>query len=216
MQIARDTQNIVRCRFNNNLHLPLLFWDDAFGPLWVYREAIGVKGIVRAEAYEQAWQCVVDEIMQDADPNDPDNRPDAYGNLPEGVHYRGSGVPSNEGLNSHLALEDLNGSWLGELTLDLMDELEIEIVLEEKDPAWRVTRTWWVSNVLVMAEKDPEHDPLVEIFVEDTPEMFRLSDRGQMPVSEDAGGKGLSKWVHETLEYVAAEIAAWRKEKNHE
>jgi hypothetical protein len=103
---------------------PLRVWDDGFGPLWV----------VRASTWEEAHSCVVDEIMDDADVSDPDNQPDEHGNLPEGLSWRGSGVPSQEGLESPLAAEDLNGSALDALTDALADELEIRLEIEGEDP----------------------------------------------------------------------------------
>ena len=106
-------------------------WDEGFGPLWVYRESLGVVGVVRAATWEDAHECVVDEIMSDADVADEDNQPDADGNLPEGLHWRGSGVPSQEGLESPLAAEDLNGSSLDLLTHELVIELWITIEVEE-------------------------------------------------------------------------------------
>jgi hypothetical protein len=104
-------------------------WDDGSGPLWVLLETLGVTGIVRAETLEKAFVCAVDEIMDDADESDPDNRPDEHGNLPEGLHYRGSGVPSQEGLESPVAQEDVNGSRLERLTPELAEELRVEVVL---------------------------------------------------------------------------------------
>ncbi len=106
-------------------------WDEGFGPLWVYRESLGAVGVVRARTWEEANECVTDEIMHDADFNDPDNRPDKDGNLPDGVHFRSSGVPANEGLSSPLAAEDLNGSSLDRLTPELAAELEIEVELDD-------------------------------------------------------------------------------------
>ena len=107
----------------------LRIWDDGFGPLWIYRESLGAVGVVRAKTWEDAYSCVVDEIMGDGDMDDADNQPDADGNLPEGLQWRGSGVPSNEGLESPLAAEDLNGSLLDRLTATLAEELEIQVVL---------------------------------------------------------------------------------------
>ena len=126
--IINDEQSLksVKSRFGNDIR----FWDEGFGPLYVYRETLGVVGVVRAMSWHDAWECVVDEIMCDADPKDPDNHPDQYGNLPEGIHWRGSGVPSNEGLESPVAAEDLNGSSLDELTPELLSELELKIELE--------------------------------------------------------------------------------------
>lgn len=93
------------------------YWDEGWGKLWIYRESLGPIGIVRAHTWEEAYQYVVDEIMDDADESNPDSYARSYdktadeGELAEGVQYR-SGVPSNDGLNSDLAQEDLNGSSL--------------------------------------------------------------------------------------------------------
>lgn len=105
-------------------------WDEGFDgdPLFVYSDSMGVVGIVRAETWEQAWECVVDEIMPDADPEDADSYARSYDDaaepseLAEGVHHRSSGIPSNDGLDSPLAQEDLNGSWLHETTIDDLRE----------------------------------------------------------------------------------------------
>lgn len=96
------------------------YWDDGFGPLWVYCESRGPRGIVRAPSFEEALSCVVDEIMDDADPQDPDTWARSYdptaaeGDLAEERHFRGS-VPANEGLESAIAREDPNGSVLERL-----------------------------------------------------------------------------------------------------
>lgn len=127
--IINDEQSVksVKSEFGRDVR----FWDEGFGPLWVYREALGVVGVVRATTWEEAWNCVVDEIMDDADPTDVENNPDEDGNLPEGVHYRGSGIPSNEGLDSPLAAEDLNGSSLDQLTPELLERLKLKIEVED-------------------------------------------------------------------------------------
>ena len=114
----------------------LRVWDDGFGPLWVYYETHGPVGIVRAKTWEDAYQCVVDEIMDDADPDDPDNRP-AKGDdpdtweLPDGVYWRGSGVPSNKGLKSHLAHGDLNGEILRQLGQGDVEDWGIQVVIKK-------------------------------------------------------------------------------------
>ena len=137
-----DEQSLVgaKSQFSN----PIRFWDDGFGSLWVYRETMGVVGIVRATTWEEAYQCVVDEIMCDADPDDPENwpagdesdedrpegEPPTDGDYPEGIHVRGSGVPSNDGLDSPLAAEDLNGIALEPLTPELLSKLKITLEIE--------------------------------------------------------------------------------------
>jgi hypothetical protein len=126
MELINDEQSLTGATVRGH---KLRVWDDGFGPLWVYRESLGAVGVVRAKTWEDAYSCVVDEIMGDADMSDPDNIPEADGNLPEGLHWRGSGVPSNEGLESPLASEDLNGSLLDRLTDELAEGLEIEVQL---------------------------------------------------------------------------------------
>ena len=126
MGLITDEQSLTGATVRGHA---LRVWDDGFGPLWVYRESLGAVGVVRAKTWEDAHSCVVDEIMGDADMSDPDNIPEADGNLPEGLHWRGSGVPSNEGLESPLASEDLNGSLLDRLTDELAEGLEIEVQL---------------------------------------------------------------------------------------
>ena len=130
-----DEQTIKSVKFDHGLDIR--FWDEGFGPLWVYRNSLGVLGVVRADTFEKAWSCVVDEILQDVDPDDEDSYARSYdsnakeGELAEGCHWRGSGVPSNEGLNSHLAYEDLNGSSLDPLTVE--DAVKMGIVIELAD-----------------------------------------------------------------------------------
>lgn len=86
------------------------FWDDGFGPVWRYAETMGTLGVVRARTWDDAWTCVVDEIMDDADPDDLPTDPEA--DLPEGVHSRGSGQPSSPWATTAYAQEDLNGCQL--------------------------------------------------------------------------------------------------------
>ena len=98
---------------HGNYHLDT--WDDGFGPLWVLVESLGPIGVIRAQTWGDAWSAAVDEILPDADPNDPDTYARSYDesadpeDLAEGCHYRGSGIPSNPKLRSPIAREDLNG-----------------------------------------------------------------------------------------------------------
>ena len=108
-------------------------WDEGMGPFFVYCESLGPVGVVRALSWEEAYECVIDEIMHDADPEyvaefgDEDT-----GDLPEGVHFRGNGVPSNPNRHTYLAQEDLNGNQL--IPLETFhrdyDNYKIEIYLE--------------------------------------------------------------------------------------
>jgi len=108
-------------------HREMRIYDDGSGPLWSYREYLGILGIVRAETWEDAYECVLDAIMDDADETDPENHPDEDGSLPEGIHYRPNGSPGVNGLESGLASEDLNGSSLDLLTDEMLDELDLTI-----------------------------------------------------------------------------------------
>lgn len=112
---------------------PTRLWDSGFGDLWVYRETLGVLGVVRAKEYEDAWSCVVDEIMDDATWDEvvaagdsADSKNDPF-TLPEGFEYRGSGVPANPELKSGIASFDLNGQDLTKLTPELVAELGITV-----------------------------------------------------------------------------------------
>lgn len=111
-------------RFGEKYALPV--WDEGFGPLWVYFETLGPVGVVRAKTWEEAWECVVDEIMADVDDEaDPENF-DSDGNLAECLHYRGCGTPSNPQLKSMIAAEDPNGSRLVSINDPLCAEWGIE------------------------------------------------------------------------------------------
>jgi len=113
-------------------------WDEGSGPVWVYMESLGPVGVVRAETWEEAWECVVDEIMGDADVDDPDTwqsgRPDIPRELAEGCYWRGCGVPSNPHRTSPIAAEDLNGSFL--IRLEALDDEwreKLTVTLDDDD-----------------------------------------------------------------------------------
>lgn len=83
--------------------------ENGFGGLWVVEDSMGIEAIIRAETYEKAYQCWVDELAPD--PIDDDiwqDGPDGP-ELVEGYEYRSSGVPSNPKLRSPIASIDLNG-----------------------------------------------------------------------------------------------------------
>jgi hypothetical protein len=42
-------------------------YDDGFGPLWIHRNSMGVSGIVRAQAWEDAYGICEDEFFPEAD-----------------------------------------------------------------------------------------------------------------------------------------------------
>jgi len=51
-------------------------YDDAFGPLWLYRTADHLTAMVRAQTFEGAYEIVEDEILE---PIDADDVIEAYG-----------------------------------------------------------------------------------------------------------------------------------------
>lgn len=111
------------------------FWDNGYGPVWVYRDSMGVVGFARAETWEKAYECIVDEIMPDAPPYeewDADEKA-AFdkedGTLPEGYTYRG-GMPANKKLTQLIAQEDLNGFDLSRLEQRHADEYNIKVYWE--------------------------------------------------------------------------------------
>ena len=111
---------------------PIRVWDDGVGHLWLYRESRGIVGIVRATTFEEAWRCVVDQILPDAVPDCSVNQRNLHaGELPEGIHRRRSGVPTNEDLHSSLAQEDPAGSLLQPLTAKEVERWNIKLYIED-------------------------------------------------------------------------------------
>jgi hypothetical protein len=119
---------------------PMRFWDDGFGPLWLYCNSLGPLGVVRATSFEDAWGACVDEILDGATQEDVEDalsclpledavRVSAAGDLPEGFGFRNSGEPSSDdpAVFGAIYQEDLNGSSLEVLTPVRAEELGIEV-----------------------------------------------------------------------------------------
>lgn len=116
---------------------PLRFWDDGFGPLWVYSETLGALGVVRAKSWEDAFSACQDEIMDGAtfaemvescDLSAEDIAEiESGGDLPDGYQFRSSGEPSNGKLHGELCCEDINGCSLERLTPELAAALELTV-----------------------------------------------------------------------------------------
>lgn len=107
------------------------FYDDGFGPVWIYQDAGGLLGIVRAQSWDDAWSIVEDEVLDDA--NEDDLRAATSDELPEGCGYRPNGMGSNPWNETPVYQEDLNGSELRLLTYDDMAELGIRLTWETWD-----------------------------------------------------------------------------------
>ena len=64
--MINDEQTLIGARQMhpwNEYGTPITIYDDGFGPLWLYREAGGLQGIVRAQSWESAYEICQDEIM---------------------------------------------------------------------------------------------------------------------------------------------------------
>jgi hypothetical protein len=128
------------------------FYDNGFGPVWIYQDAGGLLGIVRAESWEDAYEIVQDEILDDADPEDlakyeaeqmaekrlkyPDKSDEEIyawdaPDMSEGTGYRSNGSGSNPWNQTGAYQEDLNGSQLELLTYEHMEDLGIVLTWEE-------------------------------------------------------------------------------------
>ena len=114
---------------------PIKTYDDGMGTLYAYRDAGGLRGVVRALSWYDAWEIVEDEILT---PIPEEDMPEAYGfdtleelqaaeepDLAEGYSYQSNATGS--GIVQH----DLNGESLNELTPDLLAALEWRIEVKD-------------------------------------------------------------------------------------
>lgn len=110
--------------------LDIATWDDGIGPLWIMRDSMGVVGIIRAQTWEDAFSCAVDELLPDGE-MPPEQFEDAHEEAcwEEANSWRG-GTPCNPRLELPVASHDLNGEVLDALTPAFMRELGISIELK--------------------------------------------------------------------------------------
>lgn len=116
---------------------PIKVHDDGMGPLYAYRDAGGLVGLVRALSWYDAMGIVEDEILT---PVPEEDVHEAYGfdseadmakhegewpELVEGYSYQSNATGSG------IVFHDLNGERLDELTTDLLATLEW--VMEVRD-----------------------------------------------------------------------------------
>lgn len=121
-------------------------WFDGYGPLWIYRDASGLEGVVQARTFEDAYSVIQDEIldgctweemldhlgMTEAELGAEVDR--NGGGLPEGFEYRSSGNPSSPWAHGEIAMADLNGESLEELTPQLFASLNVDRVARGMEP----------------------------------------------------------------------------------
>ncbi len=72
----KDSQTLKSAK--NRFSRPIKIYDDGFGPLWVYRESLGVVGIVRSQTESDAWDCILDEILTPVPLEDIKASPEDY------------------------------------------------------------------------------------------------------------------------------------------
>lgn len=105
------------------------FWDEGWGPLWVYRDGFFL-GVVRAPSLHEAFGAVIDELLPGAtwDELEPEEREALErGEEVEGLHVRPNGSPSSPWAHGDFAREELLGWRLELLTPELADTLRLEL-----------------------------------------------------------------------------------------
>ena len=157
MQIKlADNQSLksAATRYGNSIKT----YDDGFGPLWVIQNSMGIKGIVRAESWEDAWSIAEDEIFPRASAETIASFEAEYGPewMDDGCWNESYGFSGNNGIYE----KDLNGDCLSPLTQQNCEEwgvsLEIETEVEpepvEEFFAWHTQRKncnrnrWQICN----------------------------------------------------------------------
>jgi len=77
-------------RFGTRYAIPVS--DEIFGRLWACRGTYGVIGIVRAQTFEEAYECYLDDVAPDGDDNVPDDdQSHEYACWQEANDYRPNG-----------------------------------------------------------------------------------------------------------------------------
>ena len=112
-------------------------WDDGMGQLWLYQDAGGTLGVVRAQTWEDAYDCVLDEILT---PIPADEVAEAYGfpdqaaldaaiaagaepELVEGYQYQSNATGTG------IVPIDLNGELLEPLTVERVRQMDLRVKL---------------------------------------------------------------------------------------
>lgn len=128
-KLIEDAQSLegAKSRFGSDIKV----WDDGFGDLYIHRDSMGINGIVRANSWHEAYECVLDEILTPISVEDAKELFDEMGSeeadLPEGYQYQSNSTGTG------IVYTDLNGDYLDKLNKELLDELEIELIIKEED-----------------------------------------------------------------------------------
>jgi hypothetical protein len=132
-------------RVVNEFDRELKFYDNGFGPLWVLRDSMGIVGIVRAETWEEAYECAEDELFPEADEATWEamaKECDHTGHLDtlmdndiwqENYGMRPNGRNSTDTHGHGVYQKDLNGEALDRLTPALAETLRLSVYVEQSE-----------------------------------------------------------------------------------
>lgn len=131
-----DEQSLAGATMHGTINVPV--YDDGCGPLWILQDSMGVRGVIRALTWEDAWEIGEDEMMPDADETEADwvkeygedyvEDPcwnEAYGFRPNGPNKVGG---------SAVYQKDLNGEWLNPLTPEMVEALSMTLDIRDPEP----------------------------------------------------------------------------------
>jgi hypothetical protein len=125
-------------QFVNQYGRVIDYYDDGFGPLWIFQNSMGIERIIRSRTWEDAYSIAVDERA----PISEDRVHEAYGlnsqaeldaadketvELIEGYEYQSNATGTG------IVDVDLNGEQLSPLTYEMLKEMEITMSFTEED-----------------------------------------------------------------------------------
>ena len=122
-------------RFGN----PIPVYDDYIGQLYVYRDSMGVEGIVRAMSWEDAYGICQDEFIMEATETVEELEKE-YGEdwiehecFQESYGFRPNGPNQSDKLQHGIYAKDVNGEALDVLTNEMLAQWEISLVWQDDD-----------------------------------------------------------------------------------
>lgn len=149
--MIKDGQRLVSVK--NEFDRDVQFYDDGFGPLWLFGDSMGVTAVVRAQTFEDAHGICEDEFYQEADVatwpelmRECDYVGDPEGLIDDAIFQENYGFRPN-GRNARdqhghgVYQKDLNGDWLVLMEQGVADNHRLTVVVEsEGDESCRVCR----------------------------------------------------------------------------
>lgn len=132
-----DGLTLVGAHFTSGTIIPT--YDDGFGDkLWIMQDSIGIRGIVRALSWEDAFEIAEDEFYPEASET-VEELIKEYGPqwsehplFEEAYGFRPNGRNDSDKIGHGIYAKDLNGETLTPLTEELIKELDIvlEVAVE--------------------------------------------------------------------------------------